>query len=426
MFNTLPTYMPGPIAPLIKTPAQTTATSGQWPEPARQSLDFFPYFQPIIEVASGRISSYEALARSRNNRGVILSAGALFSDPQISDLNKRRLDQQLRRQALAQAHALPANTRMTLNISPQWIDTLEEGGVIPTLEMIAQAGVDPRRIVIELTELSGDIKRILAVVQRYRQAGLQIAIDDFGAGFSQLDRVIALEPDIIKLDMQLFKQAFKGGIAEQVVESLVELSTKTGARIVCEGVETAEEFHFGLKCGAGYMQGYLFAPAGPDFLSTDAYEAQVDRLRQDFFAQMSRQERHKIEQVRRIKQDVLALLALLQQQSPIDPDSLQRLYCGPPNLLRFYICDRNGKQVTANYNFDHPQQRWRCDPSQIGYNWAWRPYFYQLAALDSLRCDRLVASNRYQDLASGQLCKTFAMLLDEQQVLLVDIIADWM
>ena len=219
----------------------------------------FPYYQPIIEVASGRISSYEALARRFDDDGELCSAGGLFNDPQVSNFVKQKLDHQLRCQALANAHLLPDNTRLTLNISPQRISRLAEGSVIPTLQMIQQAGVDPNRVVIELTELSGDIDRLLEVVKRYRKAGLAVAIDDFGAGFSQLDRVIALEPDIIKLDMQLFKQAVQGGIAELVVESLVELSVKSGADIVCEGVETEEQKRLleSLKCDV--IQGYLLS-----------------------------------------------------------------------------------------------------------------------------------------------------------------------
>ncbi len=386
--------------------------------------DIFPCFQPIVEVASGRISSYEALARKRNRKGTIRSAGEMFTDPTLNFASKRRLDHQLRRQALQCAHLLPADTRLTLNISPEWIDALKDDELIPTLEMIATTGVDPRRLIIEITELNGNIDRLLAVVNRYRACGLLIAVDDFGAGFSQMDRVIALQPDIIKLDMQLFKQATEGGYAEQIVELLVKLSVKSGAGIVCEGVETREEFNFGLKWGAHFMQGHLFAAAETGFQPVDSFIPKVSRLRRDFFDQMRQQENAKISSIQRVKHELFALRSLLRLQPGVDLDRLQRRGSDCSTLIRFYICNREGDQISASYNFQPERRTWQCDESPIGYNWSWRPYFYQLAAVDAAGGDRLVASKRYQDLASGRPCRTLATLLDDQRVLLVDVVAD--
>lgn len=81
----------------------------------------------------------------------------------------------------------------------------------------------------EITELGGDSQRLAEVVARYRQAGARIAIDDFGAGYSQLDRVLALRPDILKLDMRLFQAAALGGPSSEVVRALAQMAEKLGA-----------------------------------------------------------------------------------------------------------------------------------------------------------------------------------------------------
>lgn len=384
----------------------------------------FPCFQPIIEVASGRIVSYEALARRHNTEGQVVSAGATFSDVSISREKKRLYDRHVRVQALQQAKHLPAGTSLAINISPQWINDLEDSHPIPTLEMMREAGVHPDRVIIELTELNGDMDRLLAVVQRYRHAGLKVAIDDFGAGFSQLDRVIALEPDIIKLDMQLFKQAVKGGIAEQVVESLVDFSFKTGARIICEGVETHDEFNFGLKCGAHYMQGFLFSRATEDFQPVDTYQPSLQQLRQRFFYQMYDKEMQKVTLSRKLKEAVISLRQTLQRNGNLTLDDVQQLGLNCDEFIRFYICNREGEQITPNFNYSPIQQSWDADLRPIGFNWAWRPYFYQLSVHGLSGRNRLTASNPYQDLDSGRLCKTMATLIDNQRVLLVDIAAD--
>jgi len=146
-----------------------------------------------------------------------------------------------------------------------WIDRIADFNSLPTLLMLDEFNIDRSRVIIEITESKGDLDKLVEIAAVYRRHGLKIAIDDFGAGFSQLERVMAIQPDIIKLDMQLFQNATKGGIASDIVHLISRLAKRTGCRIVCEGVETADDFHFGLSCGAQYMQGYLFSPATAEF-----------------------------------------------------------------------------------------------------------------------------------------------------------------
>ena len=109
----------------------------------------------------------------------------------------------------------------------------------------------------EITELGGDIRRLADVVARYRQAGARIAIDDFGAGYSQLDRVLALQPDILKLDMRLFQDAARGGPSSEVVRALAQMAEKTGCWIIAEGVETEAQLALLRRWRCDAYQGYL-------------------------------------------------------------------------------------------------------------------------------------------------------------------------
>src|SRR5690606_36646549 len=99
----------------------------------------------------------------------------------------------------------PESGFLTLNIPPAWISRLGDKAASPTLKMVESSGIDPARVVIEITETHGELRQLQRLVKQYHQAGLRVAIDDLGAGNSQLDRIIALAPDIIKLDMRLFK-----------------------------------------------------------------------------------------------------------------------------------------------------------------------------------------------------------------------------
>jgi len=289
--------------------------------------------------------------------------------------------------------------------------------------MLEEFNVDRSRVIIEITESKGDLDKLVEIASLYRQHGLKIAIDDFGAGFSQLERVMAIQPDIIKLDMQLFQNAAKGGIASDVVHLISRLAKRTGCRIVCEGVETVDDFHFGLSCGAQYMQGYLFSPATAEFNEPLHYQKQIGSLRKTFLKKTLAKEEHKIKFIANIKE----LIELLKESLETD-FNLKKLLAHPfekSGILRFYLCNNEGDQISSNFNF--AQGEWFEDSAQIGFNWAWRPYFYQLLALESAKDSyRLVTSERYRDFNNDMLCKTLSLRLDDERILLIDIAAEWL
>lgn len=381
----------------------------------------FPYFQPIIGAASGKIVGYEALARHRDKNRQILSAGGLFSDPDIPDSERIEYDRRVRRLALEKFIDLPGNSYLAINISAAWLDHIDNLHAIPTLRMIDDLGINHQRIIIEITETKGDLHRLTEIVKIYRKNGLRVAVDDFGAGFSQLERVMAIRPDFIKLDMRLFKKAAKGGIASDVVHLLSRLGKLNGCRIVSEGIETDEEFFYSLRCGAQFMQGFLFSEAAPDFAPSDKYCRHIASLRNKFLKKTVEIERNKIARISLIKDLIAQLQEALQQDFNLN--ELAERPFEKSGILRFYLCDNQGKQISSNFNFRHG--KWFEDPKQIGFNWSWRPYFYQLLALEQTETmSRPVASSRYKDFNTEQLCKTMAIRLDEDRILLVDITAD--
>ncbi|MGO3344209.1 MAG: EAL domain-containing protein [Marinomonas sp.] len=375
-----------------------------------------PFFQPIVEVASGKVTSYEALARFVKPDGDAVSAGYLFTDPRISVDDKRLLDRLVREKAIKMAKMLPDQTRMTLNISPQWLD-LSSSELLPTLELLYKYDLNPQRIIVELTEFGGDIAFIHQAVTKYREAGIDIAIDDFGAGFSQLDRVIALEPDIIKLDMRLFQQGAQGGLAESVVESLATLCQKSGAIIICEGVETEEEFFFGLRCGARHMQGYLFSQATEEFIEPYTFSDQVKHLRMRFFDD----EKAKTLKRRNSYQALVRQMEFIRNyhdsQKVLDVLMVSNALLKTDTVIRFYAANLNGDQTTANYGRSIEGHGFIEDDSFKGYNWSWRPYFYQLFSGEPM-----VLSEPYLDIETSVPCKTLSVQINGLIVLMVDVV----
>lgn len=376
-------------------------------------------FQPFIDTATGLIAGVEALGRMRQADGQLLSVGPLFVDPKIPPATLRRLDRQIRDDALARLPEAPADWFLSLNISPRWISRLRPNQPLPSLKQLQQHGVDPHRLVFEITELGGGNQRLPEVVARYRDAGARIAIDDFGAGYSQLDRVLALQPDILKLDMRLFQQAARGGPSGEVVKALAQMAEKTGCWIIAEGVETEAELDFALECGARFVQGYLFARPALDFPASDAYLDAFGQWR-DRYVQRKLSERARLVQLRQQLAELVANLRPWAEggarlASLPTPD-------GFPRLLRVYQCDRHGTQISPNLEWNG--LFWKEDRRYVGHNWSWRPYFYQLLA-EGWEERRLTLSNTYRDATSNQYCMTAGQFIDQgRRLLLIDIDAE--
>lgn len=382
--------------------------------------NLFPHFQPIVSVANGKIIGYEALARQLDSNNKAISAGAIFTSPELDAKQRTELDRQVRRQALQKFAELDSNTYLAINISAAWIDNIRQLNALPTLKMLDELNIDRQRIIIEITEDHADLNKLKEIVKRYRKQGLRVALDDFGAGASQLQRVMAIHPDIIKIDMRLFKQATKGGIASEIVNLLTRLGKRTGCQIICEGVETDEEFLFGLNCGAQFMQGYLFSAAQAEFKPPHIYEQHITSLRNKFLKNTLAKLHSKVSDINNTKQLIYRLAEAL--QSDFNLNELASWNFSQSNVIRFYLCDNQGYQLSPDFSFT--EEKWFTDPRKIGFNWSWRPYFYQLLALEANGDkDRIVTSERYRDFGSELLCKTLSLRLDPDRILLVDIIA---
>lgn len=377
----------------------------------------FPWFQPIIEIATGHVLGYEALARQKDTSGKVVSAGALFSDDNLSLEKRLELDRQVRYQALKALSAAPEGTCITLNISPQWLEWVVEDDSLETLKMMEELGVDPARVIIEITEHSGHLEQIHALAGRYREAGVRVALDDFGTGFQQLDRLLSFTPDLLKVDMRMFKSGAFGHQESALLHTLGDMASRLGCKLIFEGVETADEFNLALQCNASYIQGFLFEPALAEFMPRDEKQEHVNQLLQRYLEQMVEQSARRQWHLEGLHSQLLAMRQLLVSREGSGEEAL-REYCPDAAILRCFICNRNGVQVSPNFNY--LDRQWQADTSVLGHNWSWRPWFYQLVAAEDYS-RRILRSPPYMDISSNQRCFTLTLALDDDRVLVVDV-----
>jgi diguanylate cyclase (GGDEF)-like protein/PAS domain S-box-containing protein len=218
--------------------------------------DFRLVYQPVIDVSTEAVVSFEALMRWHHpERGVISPADFIPVAEEtglIVPLGAWALVE-----ACREAQRWPDAIRVAVNVSAvQLRDGLEEG----VITALAGAGLDARRLTLEVTEsvLMRDADDALARLHRLRDLGVGVALDDFGTGFSSLSYLRRFPFDKIKLD-----RAFVRDIAQPetaaIVRAVADLGERLGKRVVVEGVETEEQLECVRREGCTEVQGFLFS-----------------------------------------------------------------------------------------------------------------------------------------------------------------------
>jgi EAL domain-containing protein (putative c-di-GMP-specific phosphodiesterase class I) len=216
-------------------------------------------YQPLIEPLSGHTVGAEALARS----AVARSATALFSRAAAAGLDER-LSRLVQRKALRSAAVWEGplkDLKLSVNLLPG--DVSRDGYDQWLLDEISAAGMDPARVTIEITEsaLLVDQPAVAARLARLREAGLTIAVDDFGTGYASLAYLTTLPLDMIKIDRGLIADIVGGERDRIVVRAMIRLARELDLQVVVEGVESTAQLALLVDWGCDLYQGFLGAGA---------------------------------------------------------------------------------------------------------------------------------------------------------------------
>ncbi len=224
------------------------------------------YFQPIVDLDTGHVIGFESLIRWAHPELGLLAPGHFLPLAEelglVTDLDRWMLDATCAEVATWGADALGALALVSLNCSDQ---TFLSVGLADYARAAAdQAGLPPGCLMLELTERAlVDIDLAREVVGAAQRNGIQLAIDDFGAGYSSLGLLHALPVDGVKIDRTFIRDLEVSRPARAVVRAVVGLSDDLGMRAIGEGVETPEQLRVLREAGARHAQGYLFARPVP-------------------------------------------------------------------------------------------------------------------------------------------------------------------
>jgi diguanylate cyclase (GGDEF)-like protein len=220
-----------------------------------------PVYQPIVELATGRVLGFEGLIRPIPPAPFI-DPGALFSAAAASG-HLLALDLSCIETIVAGATELSPDFHLSVNLTPATIEA-PEFSVAALLSILARHHFPPERLIVELTEQQPitDLERVRLKLETCRGAGVRLAADDVGAGNAGLRLLSEMRFDIVKVDLSLIQRSASSASSSAVVESVVSFAARTGALVVGEGVERPEQVAQLLALGVPAGQGYLLGRPG--------------------------------------------------------------------------------------------------------------------------------------------------------------------
>lgn len=225
--------------------------------------EFDVVYQPIVELATGRIAGTEALVRWKHpSRGLLepdTFIRAAEDSGAIEDIGNVVLDRALA-QSTRWRRQRGTSLTVSVNVSAR---QLTSGRIVDEVRRgLASHDVDPRSLVLELTEtaMMQDIQASVETLHELKALGVRLALDDFGTGFSSLTHLQRFPIDIIKVDRSFMHTS---GDDAALVKAVIRMSQELGLVAIAEGVETAEQVAFLQDAGCALAQGYFWSRPGP-------------------------------------------------------------------------------------------------------------------------------------------------------------------
>jgi len=376
------------------------------------------HFQPIVSIAKKNICGLEGLIRGIDiDTEEIISPLLLFSAAkhQGVEIELDRACRELVTQTYGAIHLNKKNTLLFLNINSSILDKVV--GSNHLISMVRNCGVNPNDIVIEINESKvKDTVLLKEFVETYRNYGFLIALDDMGCGFSNLDRIPLVKPDIVKTDISLVRNICNDFYVKEVFRSVVSLSIKIGALVVAEGVETEDEAIQTLELGTNMLQGFYISK--PQNMCNGLPESINERIKiiAERFQKVEKgkliRDRRRYINLNDIMSTVTRRLAAVHVHD--FDDELSKTVNSSDGIECAYILNGKGIQSSATVfpsSIIEIKKNLLYYPAEIGTDHSLKTYYRYLHNAKV----RKYLTEPYASLASGNLCVTFAKTFQDSQ-----------
>lgn len=228
--------------------------------------EFVLYYQPIIDVSTGKIIGAEALVRWKTAGGKMILPGKFIPLAETTGLivpiGKMVIQMACRQNRIwQQDHG--QKIRVSINVSG--LQFGQKTFVPDLLNILKDTGLDPGHVELEITEttIMADPKKAVQDLHTLKKAGIKIALDDFGTGYSSFAYLRQLPLDVIKIDMSFITNVATDMNDAVIVKSIIAMAHNMNLKVVAEGVETVQQFEFLKAHACDMIQGYLVSPPLP-------------------------------------------------------------------------------------------------------------------------------------------------------------------
>ncbi len=379
------------------------------------------HFQPIFSVAHSRTVGFEGLMRPTDANGNpvapldAFSMGRDFSHVMTLD----------RLASAVHVHNflhLGADGWLFLNMNTEvFLESVYDDDFFA--DLLDATGLPPHRVVIEILEQGvRNELRLGEAVQFFRKRGFLIALDDFGAGHSNFDRVWNLQPDIVKLDRSMTTQAGTNLRIRRMMPVMVSLLHEAGSLALMEGIETAGEALMAMDADADFVQGYYFGVPAGSLPAADRSRALFDQLWIDFRDVTLPEVSYHRREVSPYLNAIGYGASLLESGIPLAHAASG--FLDLPGAERCYLLDSEGRQIGENIVNPRPvaiaNPRYSPLANAQGANWSRRYYFRR--ALE--HPGKVQVTRPYLSIAGANQCITVSigsLVNGEMRVLCGDV-----
>ena len=422
MSRNLPDTMPTPEVELL-SPMLNQQDKG-WTADFR-GLTLHTALQPIYSLSHKRTIGYEALIRAFDTDHCMVPPLQLFELPD-SHAENLLLDRLCRYLHIQNYSGIKDQLNwLFLNVSPQVVTSGTQTDSFFG-HLLEKTGLPPHRIVIEIVEQpTDDADRLREAVAYYRRLGCLTAIDDFGAGHSNFERIWNLSPDIVKLDRALLNRATEDRKARQILNGMVSLLHQSGCLVLLEGVETRDQAMIAIDAGVDFVQGFYFRKPSLELETLSQAQTDLDELLEEYkyYKQLIRDPGKQL--TRAFSAPFERTVQRLQENAGMKQACTELLE--NPAVSRCYLVDSNGIQTedtlvsdTAERNQD---PRFRPLESTVSADWYRQEYLRDALA----QPDTLQVTAPYLCVTGAYMCVTLSLAYqheDQLRVLCCDILAN--
>ena len=368
-------------------------------------------FQPVFSFPHGRPVGYEALIRVADAGGMPVSPISLFE--RVDGFEQQVWLDRLCR--LVHVHnfceQLSGDAWLFLNIHPAvFLHSVQHSELVRrAVELMNQLGIPMHRLVLEVTEdVMAQDRCFETAVAWAREVGCLLALDDFGAGHSNFDRVWRLRPEIVKLDRSLLRRAMDSARVARMLGQVVSLLHECGSLALLEGVESEDEAQMALDADVDLVQGYYFARPQPVLLDPGEPSSAIHEVWQQFDSRVAQRRLQGQSRVLPYREALAQAAAQLQAGAPLAQAAAAFLALADSQLV--YLLDAGGLLIGERLAGDRqPPDNQRFAPLERAGSarWSRRPYFRR--ALE--HPGELQVTRPYLSLHGAKLCVTVSVAL---------------